>query len=137
MIAKAPYNNPDIFLKLADLRISDHKNHINIDKMDLYEKIKASVEEIIKEDECFSLKKLNINGHDLQLLWYFGKEIGLKLKEILELVAAERLENDHDLLIEYSKKAWWIIKPFYYFLSKKLNIKHSFSKNDKYNLLYL
>lgn len=104
MIAKAPYNNPDIFLKLADLRISDHKNHINIDKMDSYEKIKASVEEIIKEDECFSLKKLNINGHDLQLLGYFGKEIGLKLKEILELVAAERLENEHDLLIQYAKK---------------------------------
>lgn len=104
MIAKAPYNNPDIFLKLADLRISDHKNHINIDKMDSYDDIKVSVEEIIKEDECFSLKKLNINGHDLQMLGYVGKEIGVKLKEILELVAGERLENEHDLLIQYAKR---------------------------------
>ena len=104
MIAKAPYNNPDVFLKLADLRLSDHNNHINVDKMDSYDEIKASVKDIIKDEECFSLKKLNINGHDLQLLGYYGKEIGVKLKEILELVAAERLENKYDLLIEYAKK---------------------------------
>lgn len=33
------------------------------------------------------------------MLGYVGKEIGVKLKEILELVASERLENEHDLLI--------------------------------------
>lgn len=71
--------------------------------------------------------------------WKYRDSSGYVKMEFYEMLDElnVRLENDHDLLIEYAKKAWWIIKPFYYFLSKKLNIKHSFLKNDKYNLLYL
>ena len=62
------------------------------------------VNELIEENACLTVKDLKINGRDLQILGFVGKDIGLALKSALVEVVEERLDNDYDNLIEYVKK---------------------------------
>lgn len=66
---------------------------------------KAVLDEIISNEEAFSLKDLNIDGNDLIALGYQGRQIGEKLNLILNAVINEEVENTHDALINYIKKA--------------------------------
>lgn len=63
-------------------------------------RISKNIEEIEKNKECYSLKELSINGKDLQKLGYKGKEIGIKLNQILDMVIKEPNLNDKDVLIK-------------------------------------
>jgi tRNA nucleotidyltransferase (CCA-adding enzyme) len=67
------------------------------------DKIIAVKNEIQKDNECFSLKKLNVNGNDMIELGFCGKEIGKILNLLLESVMDERVKNEHDALIEEAK----------------------------------
>lgn len=59
-------------------------------------------EDIKKSSECFILKDLAINGNDLIEIGYKpGKQLGNILKDCLQLVISEKLENDKHMLIEY------------------------------------
>ena len=60
---------------------------------------------ILKQDACFSLKQLAVNGHDLLELGYRGKEIGTTLQLLLEAVIDERLPNNKKALLASLEKA--------------------------------
>lgn len=60
--------------------------------------------EIIENNECVSIKDLQINGNDLMSLGFSGKEVGVRLKKILNAVIEEKAENDRDSLISYAEK---------------------------------
>ncbi|MBQ7669832.1 MAG: HD domain-containing protein [Clostridia bacterium] len=68
------------------------------------DKIAAIAEEIVRENECFSLRDLAVNGNDMTSLGLSGPEIGEALHELLSLVIDEELPNDKEALIEYIKK---------------------------------
>ncbi|NSJ92690.1 polynucleotide adenylyltransferase, partial [Coprococcus sp. MSK.21.13] len=60
---------------------------------------------ILKEEECFTLKDLAINGNDLINLGYKnGKSIGKTLNMLLELVLENPELNKKEELIKYIKK---------------------------------
>ncbi len=61
------------------------------------------INEIIAENECFSIKDLKINGNDLISLGFSGKEIGEKLNLCLNAVIDEKLKNEYDELVEFVK----------------------------------
>ena len=64
----------------------------------------ALVEEVIENKEPFSRKDLAINGDDLIKIGFKpGKDIGLVLNEILELVIRQPETNDKEALILYAK----------------------------------
>lgn len=61
--------------------------------------------EIIKEEQCFSLKDLAVNGRDLiEMGMKPGKEIGQVLDALLEAVIEEKLPNDKAELLIFAQK---------------------------------
>lgn len=91
----------ELFLDLIDVHIADdsakHKNYRG--RIAKYERIRKRAEEIIAQNECFSLKSLAVNGDDLLGLGFEGKIIGEILKFLLEEVIAERFENEKAQLL--------------------------------------
>jgi len=73
---------------------------------DKYSKLEAAqknLDEIIDNNECFSIKGLSIDGHDLIKLGIEGKEIGTVLKRLLGLVVEDPSINTKDKLIDLIK----------------------------------
>lgn len=94
-------------LKQADMddHIYPSKNHrycINIDY------ISNTMEDILSANECFTLKDLMINGHDIMKLTGCkpGKHIGVILNTLLEKVMDEEISNDTDSLNSEALKIW-------------------------------
>lgn len=69
------------------------------------EKLKADVKKILEEKQPLTVKDLKINGYDLMALGMKpGKEMGLLLNEMLELVLEKPELNDGDYLVNYVKE---------------------------------
>ena len=66
--------------------------------------LREMTESIIKQQQCFSLKDLAVNGHDLIEMGYKGKEIGGRLDFLLEAVIDGRIENNKTELLNELKK---------------------------------
>lgn len=65
----------------------------------------AILEDILSQEQCFSMKELQINGRDVMALGVpEGKLVGDILKKLLDNVISDRLENKHTLLIEAALK---------------------------------
>ena len=61
--------------------------------------------EILREDACFSIKDLAVNGWDLQQLGFpAGPAIGKTLSRLLEQVQDEKLPNDKEALLQAAKE---------------------------------
>ena len=69
----------------------------------LFHEVYALMDEIIQEENCFSLKDLAVNGHDMMTLGFQGPSIGLMLQECLDAVLDERIPNEYSALISYVK----------------------------------
>ena len=52
--------------------------------------------------QCYSLNQLEITGKNLD--WLEGKDIGIALEELLNLVISGRIENKKKVLLEYAKR---------------------------------
>lgn len=76
------------------------KNEYEDNYMDRISKI---IEDIEINNECYTLKGLELNGNDLKNLGYEGKEIGSKLNEILYIIMKEPRLNNKENLIELLK----------------------------------
>jgi tRNA nucleotidyltransferase (CCA-adding enzyme) len=61
--------------------------------------IAHTLEEVIAEESCFSLKQLAVNGNDLIRLGLKGEEIGRALNRLLELVIEGKAENEKSTLL--------------------------------------
>lgn len=61
------------------------------------------INEILTEQECFSVKDLKINGNDLIAMGFKGKEIGKLLDNVLDLVISDKLNNEANEIIDYIK----------------------------------
>ncbi|MDF2505875.1 CCA tRNA nucleotidyltransferase [Clostridium sp.] len=76
--------NPDFY--------EDRHNHLL--------EVENKINEIVEQQQCFSLKDLDINGHDLIKLGYKGKEIGYLLNGLLEQVLDNPELNSKDELLK-------------------------------------
>ena len=65
---------------------------------------KAILDKIISNNDCFSLKQLDITGNDLkEHFGLSGREIGSVLDKLLDAVIEEKCENKKDTLLSYFK----------------------------------
>lgn len=69
--------------------------------------------EILEQNQCFSIRHLAVNGHDLLDLGIpEGKEIGRILNQLLEAVMDGACENTRPSLLEQTRK-WLPISEAY------------------------
>lgn len=74
-------------------------------EMEQFPLLEELISGILRENACFSLRDLAVNGHDLKALGYTGKQIGTCLQFLLEQVMDERLPNETSALLT-AAKAW-------------------------------
>lgn len=92
------------FRRLLEVRKADIKGQkpdyekSRIEKVDYIESI---LDEILQEQECFSLRDLTVNGNDVKKTMNLkeGKDVGYWLNEILRRVIDGELKNSKDDLI--------------------------------------
>lgn len=92
------------FRRLLQVRTADIKAQSVLNESERLDKVNTIsnlLDEVLTEDECFSLKDLAINGKDLiQLGFPEGKEIGIILKQLLSLVIDGKVKNEREELIK-------------------------------------
>lgn len=72
------------------------------ENMEQFDRIRAILEQIRRENACLSLKDLAVNGRDLMALGLEGPQIGRCLNALLEQVLEERLPNDRTALLAFA-----------------------------------
>jgi len=77
---------------------------INIDKVKILSDNYLLLNVIKDNNECYCINELKINGNDLVKLGYNGKDIGMKLNELLSIVIEDNSLNNKDLLVEILNK---------------------------------
>lgn len=69
-----------------------------------FDRLEKTAEKILEQNECFSLKKLAVDGNDMLSLGLCGKEIGAMLDFLVEQVIEEKAANEKSLLLAVAKK---------------------------------
>ena len=107
MLNKMP---KETFEKLLVLKKADILGQANVDRekrLAEVEKIGQMLAEFKMEEECFSLKQLKINGNDLIKMGFKpGKEMGIILNKLFEMVVEEEIENDYEVLKSYVERVY-------------------------------
>jgi len=71
----------------------------------ILEKIHVMLDDILEQQQCFSLKDLAVNGRDMMELGIAeGKQIGLTLSKLMDMVIDEEIENERDALLEKARE---------------------------------
>lgn len=86
--------------KAQNLKLSSHR-------IKELSEIEALIDEVLQEDECFSLKDLAVNGKDLIGVGYkSGKELGNTLNKLLQLVIDGDCPNEKEKLLQEAESLW-------------------------------
>lgn len=96
----------EFFDMLTEVMRSDTLAHSDfaLPNLEAIEKIKEIKDQIVKDNDCVSLKSLAVNGKDLINMGITdGKKIGEILKMLLEKVIDGEVENDKEQLIKIVK----------------------------------
>ena len=92
---------------LFKVQLSDknaQSDYMHAEKLEILQEAVRAFEDIIEENECFSLKDLAVNGNDLIKVGVKqGKEVGKILNMLLNEVIDEKLKNEKDALLEKVK----------------------------------
>lgn len=95
----------DIFPYLFPVKLADtnaQSTYLREEKLENLAQLKQLYVDIIANNECVSLKDLAVNGSDLIAIGIKpGKEIGVILHELLELVLEDETLNSKERLLEY------------------------------------
>lgn len=96
----------ELLLELIQVHIADDtaKAPEFRDRIREYQKAAETVHEIIKEEQCFQIRDLVINGNDLLALGLTGKAVGDTLRHLLDGVIDEKYENQKETLLEAAKR---------------------------------
>lgn len=99
---------PEMLSKLVEIKLADMYAHADIDRderIDAYFSVLKIADNIVDEQQCFTLKDLAINGHDiLDLGVESGPLVGTILSNLLGKVLDGEITNDHDLLIGEARR---------------------------------
>ena len=95
------------FYRLIDVKFADihsHAKNTQNYRIDQYNNVKSILDEVIKSEQCFKLKDLNINGNDIKSLGVKeGKAVGDILDYLLNCVISNKIDNNHDMLVKCAK----------------------------------
>ena len=98
----------DLVYDLIDIKKSEiifHADHKKDCKLNLLSKSRENISDIIKNNECYSLKQMKIDGRDLIELGYVkGKKIGEVLSYLLDIVIQSPELNNKKRLTEIAKE---------------------------------
>lgn len=98
----------DQFRRLLNVRRADIKAQADMaqeTRLQKIDNIEYILEEVLQDDECFSLKDLAINGKDLITIGYKpGKEIGEVLNNLLDSVISGEYKNEKEKLLEIAER---------------------------------
>lgn len=110
------------FRQLLDVRMADikaHREDTQASRIERCQSLRTILNEVIAQEQCFSLKHLAISGKDILALGVpQGKQIGEVLNKILDEVIAGELVNERPVLLERAKsiardvrdaeeREWW------------------------------
>lgn len=92
------------FRRLLEVRKADIKGQkpdYEPERIEKVNNIEELLEEVLQEDECFSLKDLAVNGKDLMSIGYkSSKELGNTLNDLLQLVIDGECPNEKEKLLQ-------------------------------------
>jgi tRNA nucleotidyltransferase (CCA-adding enzyme) len=95
------------FRRLLEIRLADILAHSSINRKERFKKqieLAEMLNKIVLENECFTIKDLQVNGNDLMYVGYKqGRQIGAALQGLLDCVIANEIENDKEKLLELAK----------------------------------
>lgn len=98
------------FRRLLQVKKADNKAQnleLSSDRIKELSEIEALIDEVLQEDECFSLKDLAVNGKDLIGVGYkAGKELGNTLNKLLQLVIDGDCPNEKEKLLQEAESLW-------------------------------
>ena len=98
------------FRRLLQVKKADNKAQnleLSSDRIKELSEIEALIDEVLQEDECFSLKDLAVNGNDLIGVGYkSGKELGNTLNKLLQLVIDGDCPNEKEKLLQEAESLW-------------------------------
>ena len=96
------------FGRLLNVRRADIKAQADINqetRLQKIDNIEYILEEVLQDDECFSLKDLAVNGKELITIGYKpGKEIGEVLNNLLDSVISGEYINEKEKLLEIAER---------------------------------
>lgn len=95
--------------QLFEVKIADTKAHDSkcLSRLEDIEEIRLIFNQILEQNQCFSLKDLAVNGKDLMYIGIpQGSQIGIILNELMNMVIDETLPNDKDKLLQYALKLY-------------------------------
>ena len=105
LLNKIGEENFRLLLKVRRADVSAQSPHYIPEKLKLLEETHKVFEQVIKEEQCFKIKDLKINGKYLMELGIpQGKKIGQILETLLMMVINEEIENEKDILLETAQK---------------------------------
>lgn len=92
-----------LHVRMADINAHSERNQIS--KLDKYSMVREIMEEIIANQQCFTIKDLAVNGNDIIALGVeTGPRIGEVLNHLLNMVLDEEIQNEHYGLITEAKR---------------------------------
>jgi len=94
----------ELFFNLLDLKIADIKAHSEESQYQLpfVDTMRNMANNILEEEECFTLKDLAINGNDLiDLGMKPDRMFSIILNNLLDMVINEELENTREILLGF------------------------------------
>lgn len=98
----------DTFRRLIHIRFADieaHSPDTQHSRIEKTNQVKEVFQNVIKKNQCFSIKDMEIDGNDLISIGYQqGKHIGDVLKNLLDRIIDEGLQNEHGILIAEAKR---------------------------------
>ena len=98
------------FRRLLQVKKADNKAQnleLSSDRIKELSEIEALIDEVLQEDECFSLKDLAVNGNDLIGVGYkSGTELGNTLNKLLQLVIDGDCPNEKEKLLQEAENLW-------------------------------
>jgi tRNA nucleotidyltransferase (CCA-adding enzyme) len=97
----------DLFGKLISVRLADigAQSEINQEsRRNKYFNVAKLATTIVKEQQCFNIKDLAVNGRDIMSLYVpEGPIVGHVLKHLLDKVISEEIANEYEALMEEAK----------------------------------
>lgn len=98
------------FRRLLEVRKADirgQKPDYEEERIEKVNNIERLLEEVLQENECFSLKNLAVNGKDLISIGYkTGKELGNTLNILLQMVIDGDCSNEKEKLLQEAESLW-------------------------------
>ena len=96
----------ELYFDLIKVHIADDmaKSPDAQGRIAVYRSAAETAKKILSQKECYSLKNLEINGHDIMKLGFVGKDVGLALELLLNAVIEGKCPNQKKSLSDFLEK---------------------------------